>query len=265
MKTFFITGCGSGFGLALAKRALNEGHHVVATNPTVSSWVDELQGAPDRLLALPLDVCDADQVEVATAAATMWRDVDVVVNNAGHAVFCTQEEVDIDAVRTMFDLNVLGMARVTRALMPSIRAQAGSVVNISSVAGRMVFPESGFYAATKHAVEAMSAALVQEGAEFGIQVVVVEPGAFDTGFLARAERLSPKPRHDSPYARARAEWQNAKMDALASPQNPDRVAQAILDALRREERFLRVPVGDDAQRLLGETDTRNPDRWRSKR
>ena len=109
-------------------------------------------------------------------AQRLGATVDVLVNNAGYAVFATQEEADLEQIRDLFDVNVLGPARTTQAFLPSLRDRRGVVVQLSSVAGRMTFPESGFYAATKHALEAMSHALLCEAGPMGVRVRVIQPG-----------------------------------------------------------------------------------------
>ncbi|HMV68047.1 MAG TPA: SDR family NAD(P)-dependent oxidoreductase, partial [Myxococcota bacterium] len=199
------------------------------------------------LVVWPCDVRDdAAVAELATAAGP----VDVLVNNAGYAVFGSQAEADLGAIRELFETNVLGVARVTQALLPSLRARRGAVVNISSVAGRVVFPESGFYAASKHAVEAMSEALFEENCTFGLRVVVIEPGHFATGFQARAAAMS-KPRSpDSPYAHLHALWDQRRGEALAVPQDPELVVDAILAGLASDEPYVYVEAGEDAPVLL---------------
>lgn len=264
MTTAFITGCGSGFGRALARRLLAQGWRVVATDPKVQGLEDRLDpdGAhKDSLLPLRLDLRDGPGLRAAVRDALDWSAVDLLVNNGGYAVFGSQEEADLDAVRALFDVNVLGLARVTQALLPSLRAQRGTVVNISSVAGRMTFPESGFYAATKHAVEALSEALFIETATFGMRVRVVEPGSFDTNFLQTAAGAS-KPRSPaSPYAHLHRTWDARKTAMLEPPQAPELVVDAILESLADPTPFRRIAVGPDAERLMGMRDRLSPDGW----
>ncbi|MBA2320045.1 MAG: SDR family NAD(P)-dependent oxidoreductase, partial [Deltaproteobacteria bacterium] len=179
MRSAFVTGSGSGFGFGVCRRLLADGWRVVATGERPGPWQDALPGAEIRIC----DVADARSVAKATADV---GEIDVLVNNAGYAVFGSQEEADIDAVRRMFEVNVFGVARVTQALLPTLRRTHGTLVQLSSIAGRTVFPESGYYAATKYAVEAMSEALFQETCQFGIRIRLIQPGSFATGFQARA-------------------------------------------------------------------------------
>jgi NAD(P)-dependent dehydrogenase (short-subunit alcohol dehydrogenase family) len=245
MSTAVVTGAASGFGRATAEALCAAGWHVVgADEQPLEAWA---AGWPAGFRARRVDV--RSDPDVAALAAEIG-DVDLLVNNAGYAVFGTQEEVPLDVVRDLFEVNVLGPARVTRALLPGLRRRSGVVVQLSSVAGRTVFPESGYYAATKHALEAMSEALAQEVATFGVRVVVVEPGSFDTGFSARAQRSSPPPPADSPYAGQRRTWSARKGEVLEPPQPACWVADAILRALADHPPFQRVAVGADAVRML---------------
>lgn len=251
MSRVFLTGCGSGFGLAMARAFLRRGDVVVGTERVLDGVRDRvlegLADASDRLALRVLELSEADSIAAATADA---GPVDILVNNAGYAYFASQDEADLGAVRRLFEVNVFGLSAVTAALLPSLRAQRGTVVQLSSVAGRMVFPESGFYAATKHAVEALSEALYLENRTAGLRVVVVEPGSFDTGFLARALQESPEREESSHHAVDYPTWDAAKFGVLADPQSPALVAQTVLAALGRDAGFQRVVAGTDAEAIL---------------
>ena len=259
MLTVFITGCATGFGRRLAVRLLAEGHRVVATDRDWST-LDGL-GPDERVLKCALDVRDDEAVRLAVEAALKWGPVDVLVNNAGHAVFGTQEEVDIEVIKDLFDVNVYGPIRVTRALLPALRRSKGVIVQLSSVAGRMVFPESGFYAATKYAVEALSEALYQETRSFGIRIRVIEPGSFATKFLPTAEQKSVPRSQASPYYSEQIRWDQLKQAVLEDPQDPRLVVDAIVASLGDDEPFMRIPVGADALRILADRDDIPPDSW----
>jgi NAD(P)-dependent dehydrogenase (short-subunit alcohol dehydrogenase family) len=254
-ETVLITGCGSGFGAGLAARLLAAGHRVIATDPDPDA-LELLQG---DCLKLALDVRDAAAIERVVATANRWSPVDVLVNNGGYAVFGTQEETDLELVQDMFDVNVFGPARMTRALLPTLRDRAGTVVQLSSMAGRTVFPESGWYAATKHALEAMTEALAQEVVSFGVRIRLVEPGSFATRFLETAAAASPDRDPASPYAALRAIWDARKIGVLEPPQDPALVVDAILASLQRPTVFERVVVGADAERVLGLREALGPD------
>lgn len=261
MHTVFVTGCGSGFGHAIARRLLTEGHKVVATDPDALGWPQALGEPHPNLLCLPLDLRDPDAVLRAVERADAWSPVDALVNNGGYAVFGTQEECGLDAVRDMFEVNVFGTARVTRALLPRLRERSGTVVQISSISGRTVFPESGFYAASKYALEAMTEALFQETCTFGVRVRLVQPGNFATRFQERAAAASPPPPPDSPYDGLRPLWDERRDAVLEEPQDPRLVAEAVARALAAPEPFLRIPVGPDAEHIIGLRDALGPDAW----
>ncbi len=248
MTTAFVTGAGSGIGFAISRRLLDQGWNVVATDLTTERWPAELGAPRPRLRVLPMDVRSDAQVRAAALAA---GSVDLLVNNAGIAVFGTQEESDLEAVRSLFEVNVLGPARVTQALLPVLRERHGAVVQISSLAGKSVFPESGFYAATKHALEAMSEALVQETAPFGLRVRVVEPGNYATQLQATAAGASGPPPGDSPYTDLRPIWDARREAVLTTPGgDPDEVAAAVVASLDDPAPFGRVAVGRDAAHIL---------------
>ncbi len=264
MYTAFITGCASGFGHALAARLLSLGWRVVATDPEIGGLERAL--APDaelraRLLVLKMDLADPAAIRGAVYEALEWSPVDLLVNNGGYAIFGTQEEADLDAVERMFSVNVFGAMHLTRALLPTLRARRGTVVQISSVAGRMAFPESGFYAATKHALEALSEALFLETCTFGMRVRVIEPGSFATRFLEHARELSAPHSASSPYAHLHEAWDAAKQGVLEAPQPPALVVDAIVRSLDDARPFLRVPVGVDGERILALRRELSPDGW----
>ncbi len=258
-KTWFITGCSTGFGRLLTQRCLDEGHNVAATARDASKMEGFKAVRDGQLLALPLDVTSGAQVTSAVEAARKkFGHVDVLVNNAGYGYFATQEESDLDEVRRMFETNVLGLARVTSAVLPLLRAQGGgTVVNLSSIGGRMATPRGGFYQATKWGVEAMSEALYFETCSFGIKVVVIEPGAYETDFGPRSAKSSPKLTDPgSPYAELYPKWTEMSGHVFVPRQDPKEVVDAIWNAVKSEEPFVRVPVGRDAVDLVSQREKR---------
>ena len=187
---WFITGCSSGFGLELARQVLARGWRVVATARDRTQLAGLLHGNEDRALALSLDVTAADQITAAVAQTDLrFGRIDVLVNNAGFGYQATVEEGEEAQIRALFDTNVFGLFALTRAVLPGMRTRrAGHVINISSVAGLVGFAGSGYYAASKHAVEGWSDALAAEVAPLGIKVSCVEPGPFRTDFAGRSLR-----------------------------------------------------------------------------
>ncbi|MET0367379.1 MAG: oxidoreductase [Methylobacterium sp.] len=185
---WLITGCSSGFGRALVERVLARGWRVVATARDAAAITGLAGGTEDSVLTLPLDVTRHDQVEAAVQAAmARFGRIDVLVNNAGYGYQSSVEE-GVDAeIRAQFEANVFGLFDLTRTVLPHMRnARSGHILNISSVAGFVGFPGSGYYAATKHAVEGWSDALASEVEPLGIKVTCVEPGPFRTDWAGRS-------------------------------------------------------------------------------
>lgn len=185
---WFITGCSTGFGRELAKLVIARGWLAVVTARDRAKVADLAEGATDRVLALALDVTDASQIAQAVSETSkQFGRIDVLVNNAGYGYQSSVEEGEEDKIRAQFDANVFGLFALTRAVLPLMRAQrAGHVLNVTSVAGLVGFPASGYYAATKHAVEGFSDALAAEAGPLGIKVTCIEPGPFRTDWAGRS-------------------------------------------------------------------------------
>ncbi|RYB03853.1 oxidoreductase [Lichenibacterium ramalinae] len=185
---WFITGCSTGFGRELARLVLDRGWRAVVTARDRARVEDLAQGRDGRALALALDVIDDDDIEAGVAAALKaFGRIDVLVNNAGYGYLASIEEGVAEEIRAQFEANVFGLFAMTRAVLPVMRRQkSGHVINIASVAGFCGFPGSGYYAASKHAVEGFSDSLAKEAAPLGIKVTVVEPGPFRTDWAGRS-------------------------------------------------------------------------------
>ncbi len=190
---WFITGCSTGFGRELARLVLARGWRVVVTARDKARVADLAQGAEDRVLPLGLDVTNGAQVAAAVRAGEeRFGRIDVLVNNAGYGYQASVEEGDDAEIRAQFEANVFGLFAITRAVLPGMRARRrGHVLNITSMAGFVGLPGSGYYAATKHAVEGWSDALAAEGAPLGIKVTCIEPGPFRTDWAGRSLRQTP--------------------------------------------------------------------------
>jgi NAD(P)-dependent dehydrogenase (short-subunit alcohol dehydrogenase family) len=241
MARVLITGCSTGIGRATAVELAGRGHEVVATARRPETLQD-LEVAERHAL----DVDDDASVQAAVAAA---GPVDVLVNNAGWETAGPVEKSDLDEVRAMFETNLLGAARMIQAVLPAMRERGrGTIVNVSSVAGVVAGPLNGFYAASKHALEAMSESLHYEVGHFGIRVVIIEPGAFATAFGDNARRHG---EDAPPYDELRRQW-DAAAGVLSGGEapGPEPVARAIADAIEADDPPLRVPVGDDAQLVV---------------
>ena len=190
---WFISGCSTGFGRELAKLVLARGWRAVVTARDADRVADLAEDADDRALAVSLDVTDQAQIDAAVAQAkAKFGRIDVLVNNAGYGYQASVEEGEESEIRAQFDANVFGLFALTRAVLPIMRAQkSGHVINITSVAGQIGFPGSGYYAASKHAVEGWSDALLAEVKPLGIEVTCVEPGPFRTDWAGRSLKQTP--------------------------------------------------------------------------
>jgi len=179
-----ISGCSSGIGAATAAALVRSGHTVYATARQVETLAD-LEALGCHVLAL--DVTSEDSMVAAvTAIEAEHGRVGSLINNAGYGEYGPIEEADLGRVRTMFETNVFGLARLTQLVLPAMRrARSGRVVNIGSMGGRITFPVGGFYHATKYAVEAISDALRVEVKSFGVDVILVEPGLIRSNFESR--------------------------------------------------------------------------------
>ncbi|MDD2271590.1 MAG: oxidoreductase [Desulfuromonadaceae bacterium] len=227
MPVWFITGCSTGFGRELAMHLLERGYNTVVTarNP---DDIRDLAGVRNSL-ALKLDVTDQDQINTAikTAEERFGR-IDVLVNNAGIGYFAAVEESEEDQIRRMFDINVFGLSRMIKAVLPGMRKQRkGFIVNFSSIGGLCSFPSLGFYNATKFAVEGLSEALWQEVEPLGIKVMLVEPSGFRTDWAGRSANESKQILVD--YAATAGAWRsNVRAQSGKQAGDPVRAAQAIL-------------------------------------
>ena len=180
-ETILITGCSTGIGRATAERLVASGHTVYATARNLDS-VAGLEAKGCRTMAL--DVTDEASMEAAVARIDEEAGgVGALVNNAGYSQSGAVETLDMDALRRQFETNVFGLVRMTQLVLPGMRARGhGRIVNISSMGANFTFPGGGAYHATKYAVEALSDALRYEVEGFGVDVVVIQPGAIRTEF-----------------------------------------------------------------------------------
>lgn len=184
MPTWLITGCSTGLGRALAEAVIDAHHNAVVTARDAAKVADLADVAPDRVLAVALDVTKPDQIDSAVRQAEQrFGGVDVLVNNAGYGYRAAVEEGDDAEVRTLFETHFFGAVAMIKAVLPGMRARrSGAIVNVSSIGAQVMPVGSGYYAAAKAALEGMSGALRGELAPLGISVTVVEPGAFRTDF-----------------------------------------------------------------------------------
>lgn len=246
---WFITGCSTGLGRELARQLLERHYRVVVTARRPDTVADLAEPHADRALVLSLDVTDPSQV-AAAVPATLERfgQLDVLVNNAGIGYFGAIEESEEHEVRRMFEINVFGLAAMTRAVLPVMRRQRrGHIINIASVAGIRAFPAIGFYNATKFAVVGLSESLAQEVAPLGIRVTVVEPSGFRTDWAGRSANEAPGEIAD--YRETAGKNRRAiRMASGNQPGDPVRAASAIIQAAESPEPPLNLLLGKAALR-----------------
>ncbi|MDX1883151.1 oxidoreductase [Mycolicibacterium sp. 120270] len=267
MSVWFITGTSRGFGLEIAREALSRGDSVVATARNPRAVLDALPEAGDRLVAVPLDVNDTEQVHAAVdTAITRFGRIDVLVNNAGRGLLGAVEEVSDEELRSVFDVNVFGLLTVTRAVLPQMRAQeSGLIINLSSVAGFVVWPGWGAYSATKFAVEAFSEAMTHELAPLGIRAIAVEPGPFRTDFLADSS-LELAETEIEDYAESGGAARQWAIDNNNSQEgDPAKAAKVIVDLAARSDLPERIQLGTSAIDQIAaklERTARDQQQWR---
>lgn len=245
-RAWFITGgTPGGFGMAFAEAALELGDRVALTvrrPDELTRWAEQFG---DRVLVLPLDVTDADQVRATVRAAEdRFGGIDVLVNNAGRGWFGSIEGMADADVRAMFELNFFAVLSVTRAALPGMRARGdGWILNMSSVAGLRGTTGFGFYSATKFALEAVTEQLREEVAPFGIRVMAIEPGAFRTRAYAG---FADEP-IDEPVPEYRAMLEQVRTAMVeqdgAQPGDPRRGVRAVISAMAQDPPPRRLVLG----------------------
>ena len=254
-KAVLITGCSTGIGRATAERLARNGHTVFATARRVESVADLAQHG---CTPLALDVCDESSMQAAVSAVEREHGaVGVLINNAGYGSEGPAEEVPMSEVRRQFETNVFGLLRLTQLVLPGMRRQRwGKVVNLSSMGGRMTLPGGGIYHATKYAVEALSDALRFEVRGFGVDVIIIEPGAIKTEFgntaIARVEALG----GSSDYAAFRDVLKQQIRGAYEGPMatfavGPEVVAKVIEQAITARRPRTRYVITLGARVLIG--------------
>ena len=243
-KVWFITGCSTGFGRNIALEALQQGNKVAVTSRNTDDVKDIVAQYPDTSIAIKLDVTVAGQVTAAVQQAQeKFGRIDVLVNNAGIGYFGAIEESEEEEYRRMFEINFFGLARVTNAVLPIMRAQrSGNIVNISSVGGLVAFPGVGFYNATKFAVTGYSESLAKETAALGIKVTVVAPSGFRTDWAGRSANNT-KTVIDDYAATAHANQNTIRGYSGNQPGDPVRAAKAIIKAVESENPPVRLLLG----------------------
>jgi NAD(P)-dependent dehydrogenase (short-subunit alcohol dehydrogenase family) len=241
-KVVLITGCSTGIGCDLAQRLARAGYMVAAT----ARDVEAMEGL-EAALKLALDVTRPESIQKAVdSTIEQFGRIDVLVNNAGYSQIGALEELADSQVQQMYDVNVFGVLRMVRAVVPYMRAQKiGQIINISSIAGKMATPVNGAYSSTKFALEALSDALRLELAPFNIQVILVEPGAIKTNFdqtvHARGDALLSNPA--SPYLPLYRKYQRVSDGMRQQEPGPEAVSKVVQQAMETSKPKARYLAG----------------------
>ena len=249
MSTWLITGCSTGLGRALAEAVIAAGHNAVVTARDVGRVADLAADNTDRVLPLSLDVTDTAQItNVLSPAEEKFGAIDVLVNNAGYGYRAAVEEGDDSDIRTLFETQFFGAVAMIKAVLPGMRSRrSGAIVNISTIGVQLMPPGSGYYAASKAALEGMSGALRAELQPLGISVTVVEPGAFRTDFAGRSLTQSSTVIDDYAETAGKRRKEHDTMHGT-QPGDPAKAAKAIIAAVESDEPPAFLLLGEDALR-----------------
>jgi len=244
-RVWLITGASSGFGRAITEAAVAEDDTVIATARNATVLSDIAAAHPGQVESLALDVTDMAAIEsvVRDVIARHGR-IDVLVNNAGRGHVGAAEETSEAELRSLFEVHVFGPAALTRAVLPQMRERgSGVIVQMSSMGGQMSFAGFSAYSGTKFALEGMSEALADEVRPLGIKVLIVEPGAFRTGFFGSTTGSEQIAGYAGTVGATR---QMVQASNGRQPGDPAKAAGAIITAIDAPETPLRLPLGDDA-------------------
>jgi len=251
-----VTGASSGIGRETARRLAQEGFQVIASARR-RERLDELAKESQNIISRPIDLSDAQELEkFCQELSALSEPVSVLINNAGFSVRGAVEDVSLASIRRLFEVNVYGLIKVTQACLPAMRRiRYGTIVNLSSVVGKFPYPTSGPYAATKHAVEAISDALRMEVRPFGIRVVTIRPGVIGTEFNDVANKLTGDllSRTDPDYKPVYQAY-GAAMGKLFSNiviPGPEIIASLILEAVLSDSPRASYCAGPMVEEILG--------------
>lgn len=248
-NTILITGASSGIGHETAKLFQEKGWNVIATmrRPKSEEELTQL----DNVLVTRLDVTDKVSIKSAVEAGIeRFGKIDVLLNNAGYGAYGPLEATPMEKSRRQFDTNVIGLLATTKTVLPHFRAnKSGTIVNISSIGGKMTFPLGTLYHGTKFAVEGLSEALHYELEPMGVKMKIIEPGMINTDFSGRSFDFT----NDESMEEYQSVVQglfNAWGDTRGTGSEPIIVAQVIYDAVTDGTSQLRYTAGDDAKEII---------------
>lgn len=245
-KVVLITGASSGFGKATAMRLKNEGYTVYGASRNTS----KLEGLRKKgVNVFPLDVTDDASVESCVNGIIQKEGrIDVLINNAGYGGYGMMEAVSMEEAHYQFEVNVFGPARMVKAVLPQMRTQkSGTIINLSSVAGKVFCPMVGWYGASKRALEGWTDALRAEVKGFGIKVVIIEPGAMNTGFADVAMKQVASVDHPEVYQDNVNGFIRGIKNSYEKAPGPKAVVDTIAKAIKSRKPRTRYAVGNDSK------------------
>ena len=249
MKTWLITGCSSGIGRAIAEKALENGDNAVITARNKERLQSLADLFPKTSLPVSLEVTDMESIKNAVQSAKMrFGTIDVLVNNAGRGYSGAVEEGDNKAVAELFDTNLFGPISLMKEVLPDMRKQkSGAIINISSLGVLTCDGGTGYYAASKAALEKISIALSKEAEQLGIKVMIVEPGPFRTNF--RVSHVQGNNRSISDYAKIKEARDRLAADPFGQNGDPEKAAKVIVEAINKEDPPKMILLGEGAADL----------------
>ena len=253
MKTWLITGCSSGIGRGIAKAVLENGDRAIVTARNTATLEDIGAAYPDTALLVPLDVTDNESIKNAVAKGyEKFGTIDVLVNNAGYGYRSSLEEGNVQDVDVLFNTNFFGPIELIKAVLPKMREQhKGAIINVSSIGAVRSGVGSGYYAASKAALELASDSLSKEVKPLGIEVMIVEPGSFRTRFYDTSLKGTDKLISD--YAETAGKTRKENVVNLENqPGDPEKVGQILYKVVKNGNLPLRLLLGSDAVRIVSE-------------
>ncbi|WP_078543309.1 oxidoreductase [Litchfieldia alkalitelluris] len=256
-KMALVTGASSGFGLLTCIELAKSGFSVIATmrdvvNANILMEFAKNHGVEKQLTLHPLDVTEEESISQLKELIDKYESIDVLINNAGYAGAGFVEEIPLSEYRSQFETNVFGAIAVTQTVLPIMRKRrAGKIINVSSISGRVGFPGLSPYNASKYALEGWSESLRLEMKEFGVDVVLVEPGSYQTNIWSKGKQVTEKSMNpDSPYYEM---MQNIERHLEAEQSNygdPNDVAKLIVEIAKSDKTKLRYPIGKGVRVML---------------
>ena len=252
-KVAIVTGSATGIGFEIAIHLAKNVFHTYATMRSLQKANGITEMAKTEKLPLSLIQLDVtDDPSITKAIDTVINEsgrIDVLVNNAGYGLVGSVEDMSIQEMKAQYETNVFGIFRVTKAVLPHMRKQrGGSIINISSIAGRIALPLYSAYVSTKFAIEGLSESMAYELEPFGIKVAIIEPGAIKTNF--RREQAAKGSSEDSPYSSMMQSPSKAIERMLKHRLYPEEVAKTVIQAIENPKPKLRYIVGKDAEKLI---------------